>query len=293
MRYFQSRHFETLRWITDSVCLVMSVPTSFLNFLVLFTIWRKESLQTPSNIHLFSLAISDFSMGIIGTPLTAASDLLRWFNNCYAHFFVVSVTNTLGIVSFLTIAFSSIDRLLVLQFHLRYTSFLTTRRVVGWCVFVWIYSIFTSCILNFYEEAIYYLLSGACVTFIVMIFVYFKIFTILRHHHHQIQAQLPSSQTQPSNGINLALFKKTLSNLVFIILWFILSVSPYIYSLSRINIQGYSTPLYVAKMWYASIAIICLNSLVNPFIYCWKMEDIRNGMKESLYILVAKLRGTA
>jgi len=190
--------------------LVLSVPASLLNVLVLFTIWRKVSLQTPSNIHLFSLAISDFSMGTVGGPLLAVSDIFRWFNLCYVHFFVTYVTNTLGIVSFVT-----------------------------------------------------------------------------------IQAQLPSSQTQASNGINLTLFKKTPSNLVSILLWFILSFSLYLYTQSRMSLEGYSAPVIVAKIWFISVCIICLNSLVNPIIYCWRMEEIRNGMKESFYILVAKLRGTA
>lgn len=118
-------------------------------------------------------------------------------------------------------------------------------------------------------------------------FQLFKIFLVLRKHHYQIKSQIPSSQVP--NGINLTLFKKTLSNLVFIIVWFILSYSFFLYTQCNIYIQGYSTSVIVFKTYYISIGIICLNSLINPIIYCWRLEDMRNGMKESFYYAVAKI----
>jgi len=104
-----------------------------------------------------------------------------------------------------------------------------------------------ACILGVcsYQEGIYVMICGAFGTITVMIFSYYKIFHILRRHYNEIQAQLPSSQIQ-HGGINLTLFKKTLSNIVCIMLWFILSYFPCLYILARTYIQRNSTPLNVA-----------------------------------------------
>lgn len=134
VRYFQKQQVNTVRWIADSIYLVCCIPTAFLNFLVLYTIWRKSPLQTPSNIYLFSLAMSDLCMGAIGSPLLAASDILQWYNYCDGLFAVIFLTHTLGIFSFLIIGFSTLDRFVVLHFHLRYISLITTTRVAGWLV---------------------------------------------------------------------------------------------------------------------------------------------------------------
>jgi len=104
------------------ICLLNAplMLTSILsNALVLAAIKRTPSIRSTSMILLSSLAVSDLLVGVIGQPIYIA-DLLT------NHSFISKLSTMVGFsvctVSLLTITAISVDRLLVVHFHLRYST---------------------------------------------------------------------------------------------------------------------------------------------------------------------------
>jgi len=269
------------RVIVNIFIILPSVPTALLNVLVLVSIWRKASLQTTSNMFLCNLAISDLLMAVIGEPLLVIYDFMQLYNNCYV-FTICSITvSLLGITSFVTIVASTVDRYAALKFSLKYSAVVTVSRVIRSCLLLWLVSLIVSLLLYFSDFGIIVFGCGALFLTLVMICLYWKILVILRYHQNQILAQITAVQGQ--NSVNLSDVKKTVWNLAFIIGWFVVTYVLFISMAAIIFLKGpASAPVLLIKSWYISVFFICLNSLVNPFIYCWRLEEIYEKLQKRL-----------
>ncbi|NXO03185.1 OPN4A protein, partial [Rhinopomastus cyanomelas] len=56
-------------YVIGVVILIVGITVAVGNFLVIYTFWRSRSLQTPDNIFIINLAISDFLMSITQAPV--------------------------------------------------------------------------------------------------------------------------------------------------------------------------------------------------------------------------------
>ena len=186
------------------------------NSAILLTVWKTYSLHSSSNILLTSLAVSDLAVGLIIQPVFIAviqsgTHLIGLVFSILMYFF--------GCASFFTITSISIDRLLALQLHLRYQAVVTTFRVTGVVIFIWIFS-GVSVLLLFYSSIIYIVLLVMVFTLLAGNFaVYFKIYLIARRHQRQIQHQ-HQRQASNENIVRVTRFAKTAFNtfLVYILL---------------------------------------------------------------------------
>ena len=166
----------------------------------------------------------------------------------------------------------------------------TTSRVIAVCVLIWVVFLIVTAIVVVFN-AYYVLTIGSLVISCIMVFCYYNIFVILRYHHNQIQAQVGIPQGQNST-LNLSHFKKTVGNLLCIIVWFLVSYAMLICAVTIISIQGMATSMEVLRSWMVSIDIVCLNSAINPLIYCWRLEELRSAMKETWALMISKIRGS-
>ena len=289
LTYFLTRGVEQELVVFDIINIFLSIPIAFLNALVVITILRKTSLKTSSNIFLLNLACSDLCFAVVALPFSSVMGRNAFYANCHATFCVFFLSTGLGAVSFLTIVASTVDSYLALKLHLRYSSQITTRLVTGVCVFIWLLGFGTAGLLLAFKEGVYVILVGAILCMLLIMFCYVKIFGFLQHHCNQIQAQINSLQGPTVE--NLTHVKKTISVIVCIIVWFMLSYTPHLCCSVIIFTKGRRASIEVIKLWLFSINIVCLNSLVNPVIYCWRMAEIRYAMKETLAIGFAKVRG--
>lgn len=292
--YFIQHHPDVSkeRFAADMIFFTLIVPTTMLNVIVLALIWRKVSLQTPTNMYLCNLAVSDLCTAVICEPVMIAFDFLEWRNNCEAMVLCSVLVTVFCVVSFLTIVACTFDRYLALRFHLRYNELVTVHRVLTACGLIWVASLTCSAMLYLHDVGIILLVCGAVFFTVVMMWCYLHIVKILRYHHRQIRSQVTAIQGQTSVdlSVDISHFKKTVWNLVSIIGWFAITYVLFLSITAIIFIKGNSTSVLVVKMWYLSIAIVCLNSLVNPLIYCCRMEDMRNGMKEMFEFVVNRIQ---
>ena len=276
----------------DGVLLFISALNIFLsitaflgNTLIIVALYKETSLHPPSKLLYRNLAITDLCVGIIVEPLAGAhwtSVVNERWNICYYTSLALGfLASTLCVVSLLTSTAISVDRLLALLLGLRYRQVVTLRRT---CIIVfgfWFFSIVGSSTL-FWNFRIHYrcqyIVTALCL--VTTTFAYTKISCTLRHN--QINVQNHVAQVQPTQAIplNIARYRKA----VYSALWVQLT-SVVCYLLFNIvdaltPQRGMSLSLFLA--WHFTVTLVFLNSSLNPLLYCWKIREVRQAVKETL-----------
>ncbi|XP_047508095.1 parapinopsin-like [Pieris napi] len=113
----------------------------FLNLMVILLMFKDRQLWTPLNIILFNLVCSDFSVSVLGNPLTLISALFhRWVfgkTMCVLYGFFMAL---LGITSITTLTVISFERYLMVTRPLR-TRHLSSKSAAFSVIFIWMYSL--------------------------------------------------------------------------------------------------------------------------------------------------------
>ena len=191
----------------------------------------------------------------------------------------------LPVVFLLTSAAISVDRLLALLLWLRYRHTVTLRRVRVVVVCFWLISAFQATVSIFFEYRklydIFFWLFSALLTFslLVSVFSYVKIFKTLRYR--QVQVHRNTQQGQRPNGggnqLNIARYKKTVYSIAWVQLALLICYFPYILIRWLSVKPSYSTEIYILSELF--VTLIYLNSSLNPALYCWRIRDVRQEVK--------------
>ena len=260
--------------------------TAFLgNTLILAALHKETSLHPPSKLLYRNLAITDLCVGIIVEPLfvTYWTSVVneRWDICFYADWAIRFSGFFLCAVSLLTVTAISVDRLLALLLGLRYRQVVTLRRTCITVTGFWILSIVSASTI-FLNPRItsWYQYIGTALCLVTTIFAYAKIFVTLRHN--QIHVQNPSAQGQPSQAIplNIARYRKAVYSALWVQGTLGICYLPYNIAVFLTPQRGMSLSIYLARNFTASMLL--LNSSLNPLLYCWKIREVRQAVKETL-----------
>ena len=253
---------------------------------------KVTSIYPPTKLLFRCLAVTDLLVGLISQPLYVTilfSRFTTWNENVAivladGFFFFL-----LPAVSLLTSAAISVDRLLALLLGLRYRHTVTLRRVWVVIVCIWLISALpaTGDIFSEYPKLydISFWLFSALITFslLVSVFSYAKIFKTLRYR--QVQVHGNSQQGQRPNGggnqLNIARYKKTVYSIAWVQLALLICYFPYnlIAFLALFRKLPSSTKVYVYLPWESFVTLLYLNSSLNPALYCWRIRDVRQEVK--------------
>ena len=116
------------------------------------------------------------------------------------------------------------------------------------------------------------------ISVVISAFSYIKIFVSLRRQQAQIQQEQPYGARQ--NQLNIARYKKTVYTIAWVQLALLVCYAPYGIALLiglAINIPHSSADIKVA--WRALLTLLFSNSSFNPVLYCWKIRDVRQEVK--------------
>ena len=283
LTFCSSGLLETHQQMAISAFNIPLSVTAFLgNLLIIVALQKPSSLHPPSKLLLGCLAFTDLSVGLIIQPLFViflnSSENLR---RCY---YVHRIFSTTGIifcgVSLITLTAISVDRLFALKLGIRYRQVMTLRRVRFLVAALWFYqvSISTTFYLNedFFVTAI---CAAGVLCVITLTCCYCKIYLTLRQHHVQVQEHAHQGQLNGGGiAINLARYKKTVSSALWVQTIFCLSFMPWGLATAVVVTTGLYTPsLYLVVCLTFSLTM--LNSSLNPFLYCWKMREVRQAVK--------------
>ena len=262
--------------------------TAFLgNTLILVALHKESSLHPPSKLLLRSLAITDLLVGIIVEPLYVVYLMSvkskRW-DICYnVNVALLIASYILCAVSLLVLTAISVDRLLALWLGLRYRQVVTLRSVYITVIVMWVLPIVatTSYIWNpQLLSLLLYIHLSLCLS--IIIFSYMKIFFTLRHY--QIQAEINVAQDQPRQAIplNIVRYRKAVYSALWVQVTLFICYLPFIITEALTDLKSVklSSSVYLVKTF--SFTFVFLNSALNPFLYCWKIKEVRQAVKHTI-----------
>ena len=250
--------------------------TAFLgNTLILVALYKETSLHPPSKLLYRNLAITDLCVGIIVEPLVVTywtSVVNERWDICYYADWAASFSGlTLCAVSLLTLTAISVDRLLALLLGLRYRQVVTYRRT---CITVTSTLFLNRRITSWFQ----YIVTALCL--VTTIFAYAKIFVTLCHN--QIHVQNHVAQGQPSQAIplNIARYRKALYSTLWVQGTLGICYLQFYIVLVLTPRRGMHLSIYLARNF--TVSMVLLNSSLNPLLYCWKIREVRQAVKETL-----------
>lgn len=291
--------FYAMTLSTSVIIAILSPVAVTGNILIMATIWRNQTLRTPSYILLSALAFTDFCKGLITQPFYVTSlliclELLQEINS-HLSFLPYAMTIAAGcglyfnLLTLLLITLMSIERWL----HMSRRSLLTVRLscIIVAVILVILIPVVVFRLLNFLKKTheivsrtVFFVIILFCI--VTTSFAYFKVFRIIRIHQQQVTANEPS-QNFGQPAINMAKYKKSVFSILYILVLLFVSYLPMLVfvGLSLSSSYNRSDLELVFKM---SIMFLFLSSSLNPLIYLWRMNDIRNGVKQLLKHLLCK-----
>ena len=272
---------------------LLSIITSLGNTLILYALHKESALHPPSKLLFRCLALTDLLVGCISQPLYIlylASLLTKhqdWRGDLCFYFatFSIITSNILCLVSLLTSTAISIDRLLALNLGLRYRHVVTFKRTLLVLLFLWAVSIgfmSSSYPLLDYTKAEMYAAAALCVGNLgKSSFCYAKIIWKIRQHQRRVQTNggvnNHGTLCTDSMTLNNERYKKTISSVLWIQLTLTICYLPFIVTIGLVSYKGFTSALVTA--WGIAVTLVFFNSSLNPFLYCWKIKEIRVAVK--------------
>ena len=263
------------------IYIVLSITATLGNILILLALQKDSRMHPPSKLLLRSLSITDLCVGVVSQPLLATLFFSASNGNpelCRVSKSAVRVaTSAFSGVSLLTLTAIGVDRLLALLMRLRYRQIVTVKRVRVAILLFWLTSSVIG-IIYLWDAGLYLIVSGVLVLLFVAIstYCYTRIFRIIRRKQRQAERNFGSQ----SSGLNIVPYKKTVYNALWIHLTLVTCYLPFALTAVVITIQGSNTLLLIVE-GIASI-LVCLNSSLNPVLYCWKITEVRQAVKETV-----------
>ena len=269
---------DTLSLIITSAINVPSMLVAILgNSLVLAAILSAPSLRSPAILLLCNLAVSDLLVGVVIQPLFIAHSF-NTKTRLLTSIWLIMSYSACGI-SLCTMTAIAVDRFLALHYHLRYSTMVTSFRIKTFLTAQWLTSFIFSGI-YFWSLRIFflYITIFVCLCLIISVFCYVRIFKIVRHQQKKIQCQHQAvNLPQGSTISNLLQLEKSAINSFLFFIVMVLFYTPVSTYLSLI----YATRDGSHSGWNVAITLVFINSSVNPFLYCWRMGDLRAAVMKT------------
>ncbi|KAM6130503.1 LOW QUALITY PROTEIN: melanopsin [Phoenicopterus ruber ruber] len=298
------------------VILIVGITGTLGNFLVIYAFCRSRSLQTPANLFIINLAISDFLMSITQSPVFFTNSLhKRWIfgeKGCELYAFCGAL---FGITSMITLMVIALDRYFVITKPLASVGVTSKKKALIILVGVWLYSLawslppffgwsayvpeglLTSCswdYMTFTPSVRAYTMLLFCFVFfiplIAIIYSYVFIFEAIKKANRSIQTygckhgnkEFQKQYQRMKNEWKMAKIA------LIVILLFVISWSPYSV-VALVAFAGYS---HVLTPFMNSIpAVIAKASVIhNPIIYAITHPKYRTAIATYVPCLGSLLR---
>ena len=276
-------NFSTFTEVFVALNIASSITATLGNALILIALQKESTLNPPSKLFLRCMAFSDLSVGLLAQPAVVISFLFavyqRW-DLCliseYISFFFNAVFPGFSCA---TITIVSVDRHLALLLRNRYRQVVTIKRA-RIVVLLFLFASTANCFIVLISTNVFIIFNFIMWSswILLSIYCYMRIFLTLKIH---IRAQI-TPQGQP-NGIspeNLLRYRKTVST----VLWLFAAMIICYFPVALVFIAHSATSQTISSMmiFYFAISLVHFNSSLNPLLYCWKIREIRNAVKEIL-----------
>ena len=264
-----------------AVNVLLSITAFLGNSLTLVALHKISSLHPPSKLLYRCLATTDLLVGLVAQPLYVTylmSVVHEHWSLCHYAIKAANITSVaLCGVSLLTMTVISVDRLLALLLGLRYREIVNLKVVYITIASFWVLCLVASLRIIFDQrKTALYTRILIPLSLLISLASYTKIFRTLRHHQAQVQQQ-PS---QP-NALNMARYRKAVHSALWVQSVLVICYTPYLI-VGIVVTYGttYSSHLVVTSEM--ATILVYFNSTLNPFLYCWKISEVRRAMKQTI-----------
>ena len=259
-----------------SVLNIFLSVTAFLgNALILVAVRKESSLHPPSKVLLRSLATTDLFVGLIAEPLIT----VYWMSLLNEHWNICRPVSAAVYITSMVLCEVSLLTTTALVLRLRYRQVVTLKRTRGVVVAFWVMSaVFSTAYFWNVVIILFFIVVVVSLCLVTSTISYTKIFLTLRHHQAQLQDQ--PQQPNQTSPLNIARYKKA----VYSAIW--LQMTLFACYLPRAVVAALSTRSELSSFAFLAgkytQTLVFLNSSLNPILYCWKIEEVRQAVKETI-----------
>ncbi|XP_022786495.1 histamine H2 receptor-like [Stylophora pistillata] len=279
-----------LAWIQGIILCAMSPLITFGNAFVVFAVWKdplRKLRSSPSNFILQSMAVADLFVGLVLSPLNAYWILTIAVDKKLA--FPLHVTNSLGTTlvgaSLAHLMLLSMDRFCAVVTPLRYKAIITCRRVNQALFLVWCYFICFG-IAAFLFENKFFIISLVFgiqmvvllnITFDLYIFILYQLYKYNKLWKRRIMGNSVRVCHRSFTDKEMNLAKR----LMIVIAASLFVITPFcvLTGLVYFCIPCYSEPKVLISAMVLESTFTYLNSVMNPFMFCWRLEKYKQVWK--------------
>ena len=269
----------------SAVNILLSITATLGNSLILVALHKESSLHPPSKLLYRCLATTDLLVGLVNQPLYAA----YWMSVVYEHWsFCRYVKDAIVISSYvlcgvplMTTTAISVDRLLAMLLGLRYKEIVTLRRTYIILAIFWIVSLVSGLFFHLNYRITFWLsVTDAPLCLVISIASYTKIFRAISHHQAQIQDYAQQQPSQP-NALIMARYRKAVYSALWVQLVLVVCYVPNmtVEIVISLSLKGLSNFIVIRGM---ANVLVFFNSTLNPFLYCWKISEVRRAVKQTI-----------
>ena len=260
--------------------ILFSITASLGNILILIALRKVTSIHPPTKLLFQCLAITDLGVGLISQPLMATLMLLvdNILNIMFSHLLSSLSITFCGVSVFASTALS-VDRLLALFMGLRYRHVVTLKRIRAVLACGCLALLLTVLVWNFRTKP-----AGIMITIfltlclIISLFSYTKIVLRLRQHQSSVRDNAQEGRANTlGSPLNLVRYKRTVVSVALVQLALVICYLPFNIFNTLIHLKGIHPNIYF--LYHFTTTLLFLNSSLNPFLYCWRIKEIRQAVK--------------
>ena len=260
------------------------------NALVLYAVWKRPALRSPSILLLCGLASTDLCVGLIAQPLFIAGSYINLYSRSEnLKLMLENAYKVIGLSlcasSLLIMTGISIDRLIAIVKPLQYPSIVTSARVTRILVAIWAVNALIACTKFWDNQVLYALISSSVFSCLsISIICHATMYKIMRRHRLQIQSQIQAFE-ENSTRTSMPSLRKSAFNAFVVFIVLVICYFPY-HVVYIVYFTGKAGDL---ELWFLlSTTVVFLNSALNPLLYCWRIREIRLAVVQKLRRLFSR-----
>ena len=245
-------------------------------------------MKTKSNIAVACLSSTDAVMGVIGQPLLVSWVIAELQGNTFSTYCVRiqlarMALRVLGVAKLFHLAMMNVERYNAINQSLRYETLVTETRLIGVSAVLWIITILLQLTMpadSIDNDDNNYVIIDTGIMFLCIATIFFcqvVLYFDTRRHEKEIATQQVSVEVREKFvKEKKAQFKLTTTTLFFLMLGYL----PLIASRLLVSTFVITSVNSAYFAFFTGVFTACSNSLLNPVIYCVRIQQFRVALKE-------------
>lgn len=274
-----------------NICLSITAITW--NALILIAL-RKSSVRPATKLLFRCLASTDFCVGLILQPFYLTYMMTsESLNICPLIATLIRIAGVIFCgVSLTTLTAISVERLLALLLVMRYREVVTLRRVRILVTTLWAFcGILSMLFLVSYHVAVGMVSIIMLMCLIVSVFCYTKIYIAFNRHQRKLVQNTPQRNPNKPGGellLSTPRYKKTVSfslllQMALVICYFPLAIVLAVFAFAKLQSS------ILDFVYNIALSVVVFNSSLNPILYFWKIQEVRQAVKDTIRKLAGHL----